>query len=107
MLNYYERYQPDVVLAYNDLAKEAEAFGCRVKYSDYVVPSIDEHVLTDDKAGLARLRIPVPYKTARLPRFLQPGDALVKFNPPTAIRAFADWPSYIPRPIPNPVTLRA
>ena len=41
MMNYYERYQPDVVLAYNDLAKEAEAFGCRVKYSDYVVPSID------------------------------------------------------------------
>ena len=38
MMNYYERYQPDVVLAYNDLAKEAEAFGCRVKYSDYVVP---------------------------------------------------------------------
>ena len=33
MMNYYERYQPDVVLAYNDLAKEAEAFGCGVKYS--------------------------------------------------------------------------
>src|SRR2546429_3482761 len=42
MMNYYERYQPDVVLAYNDLAKEAEAFGCRVKYSDYVVPSFAE-----------------------------------------------------------------
>ena len=38
MLNYYDRYQPDVVLAYNDLAKEAEATGCGVKYSDYVVP---------------------------------------------------------------------
>ena len=47
MMNYYERYQPDVVLAYNDLAKEAEAFGCRVKYSDYVVPSIEAHVLED------------------------------------------------------------
>ena len=43
MMNYYERYQPDVVLAYNDLAKEAEAFGCGVKYSDYVVPSIETH----------------------------------------------------------------
>src|ERR671918_3291 len=49
MMRYYERYQPDVVLAYNDLAKEAEAFGCRVKYSDYVVPSIDTHVLPEDK----------------------------------------------------------
>src|SRR5205814_5050478 len=57
MLNYYERYQPDVVLAYNDLAKEAEAFGCHVKYSDYVVPSIDRHVLHEDKAKLAKLPI--------------------------------------------------
>src|SRR2546425_12978477 len=78
MLNYYERYQPDVVLAYNDLAKEAEAFGCRVKYSDYVVPSIDEHVLTDDKSRLATLKMPDPYKTGRLPGFLEQCDALVK-----------------------------
>src|SRR6266851_3879436 len=50
IMNYYERYQPDVVLAYNDLAKEAEAFGCGVKYSDYVVPSIETHLL-EDKAS--------------------------------------------------------
>src|SRR3989475_11959323 len=61
MMNYYERYQPDVVLPYNDLAKEAEAFGCRVKYSCYVVPSIDEHGLTDDKSRLARLPTPCRY----------------------------------------------
>src|SRR5258706_11161984 len=70
MMNYYERYQPDVVLAYNDLAKEAEAFGCRVKYSDYVVPSIERHVL-EDKRSLAGLAMPDPYKTARLPGFLE------------------------------------
>ncbi len=71
MMNYYERYQPDVVLAYNDLAKEAEAFGCRVKYSDYVVPSIDAHVLHEDKSLLARLPMPDPVQDrtpARLPR---------------------------------------
>src|SRR5207342_1482041 len=84
MLNYYERYQPDVVLAYNDLAKEAEAFGCRVKYSDYVVPSIDQHVLHEDKAGLARLAMPDPYTTARLPGFLEQCEALVKAKLPTA-----------------------
>jgi len=50
MLNYYERYQPDIMIAFNDLAKEAEAVGCRVKYSDYVVPPIDRHVLQDDPA---------------------------------------------------------
>src|SRR6266852_3776911 len=43
IMNYYERYQPDVVLAYNDLAKQPEAFVCGVKYSDYVVPSIETH----------------------------------------------------------------
>ena len=70
-MNYYERYQPDVVLAYNDLAKEAEAFGCGVKYSDYVVPSIETHVLQEDKARLARLEMPDPVQdraAARLPR---------------------------------------
>ena len=50
MLNYYDRYQPDIMIAFNDLAKEVEALGCHVKYSDYVVPSIDQHVLQDDKA---------------------------------------------------------
>ena len=64
MLNYYERYQPDIMIAFNDLAKEAEAIGCHVKYSDYVVPSIDQHVLQDDKGQLARLEVPDPYGTA-------------------------------------------
>src|SRR5881628_3822464 len=92
MLNYYERYQPDVVLAYNDLAKEAEAFGCHVKYSDYVVPSIDQHVLQDDKAKLAKLAMPDPYRTARLPGFLEQCEALVKAKPPAAIGAVAVGP---------------
>jgi MtaA/CmuA family methyltransferase len=105
MMNYYERYQPDVVLAYNDLAKEAEAFGCRVKYSDYVVPSIDEHVLTDDKAALARLKMPDPYKTARLPGFLEQCEALVKAKPPTAIGAVAVGPWTIAMLIRNPETM--
>src|SRR5437667_320096 len=56
MLNYYERYEPDIMIAFNDLAKEAEAIGCHVKYSDYVVPSIDRHVLQDDKDIVGRSR---------------------------------------------------
>jgi MtaA/CmuA family methyltransferase len=105
MLNYYERYQPDVVLAYNDLAKEAEAFGCRVKYSDWVVPSIDQHVLSDDKAGLANLTMPDPYKTARLPGFLEQCEALVKAKPPTALGAVAVGPWTIAMLIRNPETM--
>src|SRR5512145_1311698 len=105
MLNYYERYQPDVVLAYNDLAKEAEAFGCRVKYSDYVVPSIDAHVLHEDKAALAHLAMPDPYKTARLPGFLEQCEALVKAKPPTAIGAVAVGPWTIAMLMRNPETM--
>src|SRR5262245_55136575 len=105
MLNYYERYQPDVVLAYNDLAKEAEAFGCRVKYSDYVVPSIDRHVLQDDKGKLAKLAMPDPEKTARLPGFLEQCAALVKAKPPTAIGAVAVGPWTIAMLLRNPETM--
>ena len=76
MINYYERFQPDIMIAFNDLAKEAEAVGCRVKYSDYVVPSIDQHVLQDDKGLLARLEVPDPLKQARLPAFLEQCEAL-------------------------------
>ncbi|MGH7307820.1 MAG: uroporphyrinogen decarboxylase family protein [Candidatus Rokuibacteriota bacterium] len=105
MLNYYERYRPDVVLAYNDLAKEAEAFGCRVKYSDYVVPSIDAHLLAEDKAALARVAMPDPYRTARLPGFLEQCEALVKAKPPTAIGAVAVGPWTIAMLMRNPETM--
>jgi MtaA/CmuA family methyltransferase len=105
MMNYYERYEPDVVLAYNDLAKEAEAFGCRVKYSDYVVPSIDQHVLQEDKADLAKLAMPDPYKTGRLPGFLEQCEALVKAKPPAAIGAVAVGPWTIAMLLRNPETM--
>jgi len=104
MMNYYERYQPDVVLAYNDLAKEAEAFGCRVKYSDYVVPSIEGHVL-EDKSRLAHLAMPDPYATARLPGFLEQCEALVRAAPPTAIGAVAVGPWTIAMLLRNPETM--
>src|SRR5438552_3069331 len=105
MLNYYERYQPDVVLAYNDLAKEAEAFGCRVKYSDYVVPSIDGHVLDEDKGKLASTAMPDPYKTARLPGFLEQCEALVKAKLPAATGAVAVGPWTIAMLMRNPETM--
>jgi uroporphyrinogen decarboxylase len=102
MLNYFDRYQPDVVLAYNDLAKEAEATGCRVKYSDYVVPSIETHVLQEDKGALARLEIPDPLKDARLPGFLELCDGLVAAKFPTAVGAVAVGPWTIAMLMRNP-----
>ena len=105
MLNYYERYEPDIMIAFNDLAKEAEALGCRVKYSDYVVPSIDQHVLQDDKARLARLEIPDPRRDGRLPAFLEQCEALVRAKPPAAIGAVAVGPWTIAMLIRNPETM--
>jgi uroporphyrinogen decarboxylase len=102
MLNYYERYQPDIMIAFNDLAKEAEAVGCRVKYSDYVVPSIDQHVLQDDKGTLARLEIPDPFKDGRLPGFLEQCEGLVAARVPSAIGAVLVGPWTIAMLMRNP-----
>src|SRR5438876_8101766 len=102
MMRYYERYEPDVVLAYNDLAKEAEAFGCRVKYSDYVVPSIDQHVLQDDKGALARLEVPDPFRQGRLPAFLEQCEALSAQKFPSALGAVLVGPWTIAMLMRNP-----
>ncbi|MBM3219916.1 MAG: hypothetical protein FJZ38_14775 [Candidatus Rokubacteria bacterium] len=102
MLNYYERYQPDIMIAFNDLAKEAEAIGCHVKYSDYVVPSIDQHVLQDDKGKLATLEIPDPYKAGRLPAFLEQCSALSAAKFPSALGAVLVGPWTIAMLMRNP-----
>jgi uncharacterized protein (DUF169 family)/uroporphyrinogen-III decarboxylase len=102
VLNYHERFQPDVVLAYNDLAKEAEATGCRVKYSDHVVPSIETHVLQEDKGRLATLEIPDPARDGRLPGFLELCEGLVAARLPTALGAVAVGPWTIAMLMRNP-----
>lgn len=105
MLNFYDRYQPDVMLAYNDLAKEAEAVGCKVKYSDYVVPSIATHILQEDKGRLAKMEIPDLYKEGRLPGFIEQCEALVKANLPSAIGAVLVGPWTIAMLMRNPEVL--
>ncbi|HLC40793.1 MAG TPA: uroporphyrinogen decarboxylase family protein [Methylomirabilota bacterium] len=102
MLNYYERYQPDVVLAYNDLAKEAEATGCGVKYSDYVVPSIATHVLQEEKARLAKMEIPDPKRDGRLPGFLEVCEGLTAAKLPAATGAVLVGPWTIAMLMRNP-----
>ena len=102
MLNYYERYEPDIMIAFNDLAKEAEAIGCHVKYSDYVVPSIDRHVLQDDKGALTRLEIPDPKRDGRLPAFLEQCAALTSARLPSALGAVLVGPWTIAMLMRNP-----
>jgi uroporphyrinogen decarboxylase len=105
MLNYYERYRPDIMIAFNDLAKEAEAIGCHVKYSDYVVPSIDRHVLQDDKSLLARLEVPDPYKDGRLPAFLEQCEALSAAKVPSPLGSVNVGPWTIAMLMRNPELL--
>jgi uroporphyrinogen decarboxylase len=106
MLNYYERYQPDIMIAFNDLAKEAEAVGCRVKYSDYVVPSIDRHVLDGDNKGkLASLEIPDPFKAGRLPGFLEQCQALSGAKVPSPLGSVNVGPWTIAMLMRNPELL--
>jgi uroporphyrinogen decarboxylase len=102
MLNYYERYRPDIMVAFNDLAKEAEALGCRVKYSDYVVPSIDRHVLQDDKGLLAKLEVPDPRAAGRLPAFLEQCEALSAAKFPSGLGAVLVGPWTIAMLLRNP-----
>src|SRR2546426_2580343 len=105
MLNYYDRYRPDIMIAFNDLAKEAEAIGCRVKYSDYVVPSIDRHVLQDDKGKLATLEIPDPRKDGRLPAFLEQCEALSAAKVPSPLGSVNVGPWTIAMLMRNPELL--
>lgn len=105
VLHYYERYQPDVVLAYNDLAKEAEATGCRVKYSEDVVPSIQTHVLQEDKGRLARMEIPDPRRDGRLPAFLELCEGLMAAGLPAAVGAVAVGPWTVAMLMRNPEVL--
>ena len=102
MINYYERYQPDIMVAFNDLAKEVEAVGCHVKYSDYVVPSIDEHVLQDDKGLLARLEVPDPFRAGRIPGFLEQCEALSAQKFPSGLGAVLVGPWTIAMLMRNP-----
>jgi len=105
MLNFYERYRPDIMIAFNDLAKEAEALGCRVKYSDYVVPSIDRHILHEDKGRLARLEVPDPFRDGRLPAFLEQCAALSGAGLPSALGAVLTGPWTVAMLLRNPELL--
>src|SRR6266850_8358287 len=77
MINYYERYQPDVMIAFNDLAKEAEAVGCR-------------------------LEVPDPFRQARLPAFLEQCEALSAQKFPSALGAVLVGPWTIAMLMRNP-----
>ena len=94
MLNYYERYQPDVVLAYNDLAKEAEATGCRRQVLGLRRP-VDREPRPAGGQGRARAawRSPTPKDgaAARLPRAVRGAGRGEARRRPSGAVAVGPW----------------
>jgi MtaA/CmuA family methyltransferase len=92
-VNNWEKTRQDVVLAYTDLAKEAEAAGCEVKWSDTIVPSISRHVLEGENKGrLAKMHLPNIRADGRLPMFLELCQRLVAAGLPAAAGAVVTGP---------------
>jgi uroporphyrinogen decarboxylase len=92
-INNWEKTKQDVVLAYTDLAKEAEAVGCHVKWSDTIVPSISKHVLAgDDKGRLATMSLPNITADGRLPMFLELCEGIMASGLPAAMGAVVTGP---------------
>ena len=69
-LAFYNRFQPDSVIVYNDIYLEAEAVGCEMEFPEDRI-SNPKSLLLEDKSQLARLSVPDPAKDARLPYFLE------------------------------------
>jgi len=66
------------------------------------VPSIDRHVLQDDKGLLARLEVPEPDKAGRLPDFLEQCQALSAAKFPSGLGAVLVGPWTVAMLLRNP-----
>ena len=69
-LAFYNRFQPDSVIVYNDIYLEAEAVGCEMEFPEDRI-SNPKSLLLEEKSDLAKLSIPDPKKDGRLPYFLE------------------------------------
>ena len=69
-LAFYERFQPDSVIVYNDIYLEAEAVGCELEFPEDNIAHTKGPLLKDP-ADLAKLKVPDPAKDGRIPYFLE------------------------------------
>jgi uroporphyrinogen decarboxylase len=69
-LAFYNRFQPDSVIVYNDIFLEAEAIGCEMVFPEDGI-SHPKSLLLEEKSQLAKLRIPEPQKDGRLPYYIE------------------------------------
>jgi len=69
-LAFHDRFKPDSLIVYNDIYLEAEAVGCELEFPEDNI-SHPKRALLDDKAELARLRVPDPLEDGRIPYFIE------------------------------------
>ena len=69
-LAFYDRFNPDSLIIYNDIYLEVEALGCELEFPKDDT-SHPKTVLLSDKSRLARLKIPDPKKDGRIPYFIE------------------------------------
>jgi uroporphyrinogen decarboxylase len=69
-LAFYDRFQPDSVIVYNDIFLELEACGCSLEFPEDKISHPTETVLKE-KSQLAALKVPDPKKDGRLPYFFE------------------------------------
>ena len=69
-LAFYDRFQPDSLIVYNDIYMEVEAMGCDLEFPEDNV-SHPVAPLLKEQSQLADLRVPDPKKDGRLPTFLE------------------------------------
>jgi uroporphyrinogen decarboxylase len=67
---FHERFRPDSLVVYNDIYLEAEAIGCELEFPEDRI-SHPKRPLLEDKARLARLKVPDPKKDGRIPYFIE------------------------------------
>ena len=64
-LAFYNRFEPDSLIVYNDIYLEAEAIGCELEFFDDR-PSHPNSVLLKEKSRLAKLKVPDPARNGRI-----------------------------------------
>lgn len=70
-LAFFERYQPDSIIAYNDVYLEAEAVGCELDFPEDDISHLKAPPILEDYAQLNKLKIPDPGKDGRLPDYIE------------------------------------
>lgn len=61
----------DAVLDLSGVHAEAEAMGCKIKYSENEIPAVVENVVRDYKTDLSKLKLIDPNKDGRLPLIIE------------------------------------